>query len=177
MDLSASPRRQPLPDAAATRQFGARLAVALAPAETPVVVALEGDLGAGKTTLAQGLLRALGVRGAVKSPTYTLVEPYVLDGRTLCHFDLYRLADPEELEFIGLRDYLEANALLLVEWPERGRGILPRADLTVRLTYRAEGRWVAVEAGSSAGRAVLRRLIEDTGSGVGSGIGAPGAAA
>lgn len=97
------------------------------------VIFLSGELGAGKTTLVRGLLRAMGVTGPIKSPTYTLVEPYHLDHLTIYHFDLYRLTDPEELLDIGLSDYLDANALLLIEWPERAGAILPHPSLRIEL--------------------------------------------
>lgn len=96
---------------------------------------LYGELGAGKTTLVRGLLRAAGYEGAVKSPTYTLVEEYEVNGRHLFHFDLYRLKDPEELEWMGMDDYLNQNALCCIEWPQMGAGFLPMADLEVRLNY------------------------------------------
>lgn len=144
-----------LDSAAATEALGARLAGALTPG---FVLYLRGELGAGKTTLARGLLRALGHRGAVKSPTFTLVEPYQLDGWRLFHWDLYRLTDPEELEFLGLRDQLDGEAVLLIEWPERGQGELPAADLDVALAYADAGRSCRLEARSPTGVAMLARL-------------------
>ena len=144
-----------LPDEDATVGFGARLAAALA---SGAVVYLHGDLGAGKTTLARGLLRALGHTGSVKSPTYTLVEPYAIAGRTVFHFDLYRLADPEELEFLGVRDYLQPGAILLIEWPERGEGHLPAPDLEIRLEPAGAGRRASWRACNSRGAAIVASL-------------------
>ena len=144
-----------LDSAAATEALGARLAAALAPG---CVLYLSGELGAGKTTLVRGLLRALGHRGTVKSPTYTLVEPYQVADRRLFHWDLYRLADPEELEFLGLRDQVDGEAVLLIEWPERGRGELPAADLAVTLDYAGAGRTCRLESGSPTGQAMLAGL-------------------
>ena len=122
------------------------------------VIYLEGDLGVGKTTLARGFLRALGHRGAVRSPTYTLLEPYQLETRTCYHLDLYRLGEPQELEYLGLRDLLQDPAVLLVEWPERGEGELPMPDLRIRIGYAGDGRRLDLESGSAAGRAFLARF-------------------
>lgn len=131
-----------LADEDATLALGADLARRLKPG---ACVYLRGDLGAGKTTLVRGLLQALGHRGAVKSPTYTLVEPYETGGVPIYHFDLYRLGDPEELEMIGIRDYFDGRALCLLEWPERGRGMIPAPDLTVTLAVEGRGRHANLE--------------------------------
>ncbi len=106
------------------------------------IVLLNGDLGAGKTTLVRGLLRHLGFAGTVKSPTYTMVEPYEIDGRTIYHFDLYRLGDPEELEYMGGRDYWDGDALCLIEWPEQAKGYLPKADLDIEIIHDGDHRKV-----------------------------------
>lgn len=121
-------------------------------------VYLEGDLGAGKTTLTRGILRAYGYQGAVKSPTYTLVEPYELGEQRIYHLDLYRLADPEELEFIGGRDVLADDALCLIEWPSRGEGWLPAADLRIQLSVAEQGRTAQLIVGSPLGQRVLEQL-------------------
>jgi len=124
-------------DEAAMQLFGSQLAATLQPGKT---VFLYGELGAGKTTLVRGFLRTLGVTRAVKSPTYTLVEPYLLKGTKIFHFDLYRLADPDELEYIGIRDYFDGTATCFVEWPERGASLLPEPDLKIRILYQSRGR-------------------------------------
>lgn len=145
----------PLNSAAATEALGARLAQALT---AGCRIHLRGELGAGKTTLVRGLLRALGHAGAVKSPTYTLAEPYTLGDREIIHLDLYRLVEPDELEFLGLRDWLDGQAILLIEWPERGSGWLPAADVDIRLEYAGAGRVAHLSALSTAGETVLARL-------------------
>ncbi len=141
-----------LADTAATEAFGARLAACCGGG---LVVFLSGELGAGKTTLVRGLLRALGHVGPVKSPTYTLVESYQPGEFPLHHFDLYRLADAEELEWLGIRDLMSPEAVCLFEWPQRGRGLLPSADLLLTLAYHSPGRRVTVEAHTARGEALL----------------------
>lgn len=133
-----------LPDESATIALGERLAKALKAAGRGVVF-LHGDLGAGKTTLARALLRASGATGTVRSPTYTLMEPYTVEGQAFLHLDLYRLADPSEVENLGLRDYPPESTIWLVEWPQRGAGFLPAADLHVRLETAGEGRVATLE--------------------------------
>ncbi|QJD70302.1 tRNA (adenosine(37)-N6)-threonylcarbamoyltransferase complex ATPase subunit type 1 TsaE [Marinobacterium sp. LSUCC0821] len=122
------------------------------------VIFLEGNLGMGKTTLTRGLIQGLGHRGAVKSPTYTLVEPYLLDGRQIYHFDLYRLSEPEELEYMGIRDYFDQEALCLVEWAERGEGMLPTPDLEIKLEPLEQGRKLSLFAMTAKGRDLLQQL-------------------
>lgn len=136
-----------LADEASTDALGAGLAGALPrAAEGPLVLALEGELGAGKTTLARALLRALGARGAIKSPSYALLEPYDLPPWQVLHVDLYRLLDPADLEQLGVRDALLPGHLLLVEWPARGGGHLPPADLWLRLSEPMPGAAVSGES-------------------------------
>lgn len=142
----------------ATEALGGSLALAVDSLRRGCLFYLSGDLGAGKTTLVRGFLRALGYRGAVKSPTYTLVEPYTLKGLQVFHFDLYRLTDPEELEFIGLRDFLSESSVLLVEWPERGAGVLPVADVEIEINYAGTARRCRIDANSVIGKKILAAL-------------------
>lgn len=138
----AEPVSEYLADEAATLVFGERLAARLPPSG---LVFLHGDLGAGKTTLVRGILRGLGHTGSVKSPTYTLLEPYELISCMVYHFDFYRIADSEELDFIGIDELVDAEALKLVEWPERAAGRLPDADVVVRMHVEGEGRRIEIE--------------------------------
>jgi tRNA threonylcarbamoyladenosine biosynthesis protein TsaE len=144
-----------LPDPDAQLVFGERLGRLL---PRRLVVYLEGDLGSGKTTLVRGILLGLGHFGPVRSPTYTLIEPYELPAARVYHLDLYRLSDPEELEYLGLRDLSGEDALLLVEWPERGVDALPQADLTIHIRYRAQGRHLTLDPETDEGRALLRSI-------------------
>lgn len=142
------------------RALGARLAAAIRSADPsePLLIGLSGDLGAGKTTLVGGLLAALGHEGAVRSPTYTLIEPYRLVARDVYHCDLYRLRDPAELDDLGLRDLAGLRSVLIVEWPERAGNRLGSLDLALHLQYVDEGRRIEIEAGTEPGRRVAKAL-------------------
>jgi tRNA threonylcarbamoyladenosine biosynthesis protein TsaE len=124
------------------------------------VVHLSGGLGAGKTTLCRGILRAMGHSGAVKSPTFTLVEPYQISGSEVYHFDLYRLADPGELEYIGIDEYFGNNKLCLIEWPEKAIGYLPQHDLEIIIDVLGEKRIIGVRSNSQSGEEICTQLIE-----------------
>lgn len=150
--MSLVERQFSAPDEEAMVALGSQLGAAC---EAPLVIYLQGDLGMGKTTLTRGIIRAKGHTGAVKSPTYTLVEPYEFAGTAFYHFDLYRLGDPEELEFMGIRDYFGDFSVCLVEWPERGRGALPPADLVITIELEVRGRRVGVCAATKRGETVL----------------------
>jgi len=143
-------------DAAATRAIGAALAAAVSNVKDCFVVALEGDLGAGKTTLVRGVLNAIGFPGHARSPTYTLIEPYEDGERCVYHLDLYRLTDPREVEALGLRDLLRPGCVFLIEWPEKGVGALPAFDVTIRIAYWGDsGRKLELIAHSNLGKSVL----------------------
>jgi len=126
--------------------------------QTPLVVYLRGELGAGKTAFCRGVIQAMGHSGAVKSPTYTLVEPYQLQGWRIHHFDLYRLADPEELEYMGIRDYFSEDTLNFIEWPDKGYGWLPGADIEIRIEYAGTGRKLTFSALTEAGQQIIKTL-------------------
>ena len=145
-----------LADESATEALGGSLASALG---SGGLVFLEVDLGTGKTTLARGVLRSLGHQGAVKSPTYTLVEPYEMLDPAVYHFDLYRLGEPEELEMMGIRDYMDREALVIVEWPRRGEGLLPEPDCHIELEHAGEGRRARLTPGSVPGETLVARAV------------------
>ncbi len=144
-----------LEDEAATTAFGSTLARHI---NKGGVVYLRGDLGAGKTTLCRGVLRELGYQGAVKSPTFTLVEPYSCQGGQVYHFDLYRLNDPDELEYIGIDEYFADQSLCLIEWPEKADGTLPDCDLDIELLLEGRSRRVIISSKSEYGDTILKRL-------------------
>ncbi len=130
-----------LNDTEATEQFGASLYKIL-PAKC--VVFLQGDLGAGKTTLVRGFLRASGYNGTVKSPTYNIVEEYAIAQQAVFHFDLYRLSSPEELEWIGINDYFVQQSICFIEWPDLGLGFLPEPDIIIALSQQEQGRMLVM---------------------------------
>ena len=142
-------------DEQAMVKLGERMGKALA---DRAVIFLEGKLGAGKTTLCRGVLRAMGHVGAVKSPTFTLVEPYKFNDKNLYHFDLYRLGDPEELEYMGIRDYFQPGNLCLIEWSERGQEFLPQPDLQVNISFSGNGREVTLQSENKQGEAILDKI-------------------
>lgn len=145
-----------LADELATLELGKGIASACP--EKLFVIHLEGDLGAGKTTFSRGFLRALGHQGNVKSPTYTLVERYDVASRTVFHFDLYRLSDPEELEYLGLDDYFSNHAICLIEWAKQGGNLLPQPDLIITFTYQDHARTVDLVPLSPAAIALCKSL-------------------
>lgn len=154
-----------LADADSTREIGQILGRHVLSVHTSLVIFLEGQLGAGKTTFTGGVLKGLGHSGAVKSPTYTLVEPYENLRLPAYHFDLYRLGDPEELEYMGIRDYFDNHAICLMEWPKRGAGFLPEPDIVVQLVSEPATddkntivRKICLQANSQKGEAVLLAL-------------------
>lgn len=149
-----------LPDATATEALGRALAQGI-DATALTVLYLKGDLGAGKTTLARALLRALGVTAAVRSPTYTLIENYATADLKVVHLDLYRLRSGLEVEELGLREQLDPGTLLLIEWPELGEKAVPAADLALQLDYSGGGRAVRVSAASEPGETLLAVLWHD----------------
>ncbi|AMQ82530.1 tRNA (adenosine(37)-N6)-threonylcarbamoyltransferase complex ATPase subunit type 1 TsaE [Pseudomonas sp. 22105] len=148
-----------LADEQAMSDFGARIARIT---QGHGLIFLEGNLGMGKTTLSRGIIRGLGHVGAVKSPTFTLVEPYEIGDVRAFHFDLYRLVDPEELEFLGIRDYFDDDALCLIEWPDKGAGFLPKPDLTITISPQDSGRSLTILSQGSRGEAWCAALALET---------------
>lgn len=146
-----------LPDTASTEQLGALLVDLLTDRAT---VYLIGNLGAGKTTFVRGALRRLGHKGAVKSPTFTLVEPYELRHLKVFHFDLYRLQDPEELDWIGVRDYFQKGSICFIEWPEKGQDNLPYPDLKITFLPDLAGRKVRIQVCSSSSHKIIKALFD-----------------
>lgn len=126
--------------------------------EQGAVIYLHGDLGAGKTTFTRGVVQGFGHTGKVKSPTYTLVEPYELTRANVYHFDLYRLGDPEELEYMGIRDYFSEQAICIVEWPEKGGEFIPVPDLDITLSYVGDERKIVINSVSERGIAIVEKL-------------------
>ena len=156
LSTSLSEKSFNLADESATVGFGKKLAnIVKNELNHGIVVYLNGDLGAGKTTLTRGFVQGLGHKGNVKSPTYTLVEPYDLGEWQVYHFDLYRLADPEELEYMGIRDYFSANSNCFIEWPEKGTGLLANADVTINMEYNGEARQLTIIAHTPLGQTLL----------------------
>ncbi len=144
-----------LKDESETVALGAKIAAAIQGGE---IIYLSGDLGSGKTTFVRGFLNALGHKGNVKSPTYTLVEPYLINGKNIYHFDLYRINDPEELEAMGIRDYCDGESVCLYEWPEQGKEVLPDADITLSLSHSGSGREVKIQSNSIKGESILSKI-------------------
>ena len=144
-----------LADVVAMSAFGARLGGVT---QGHGLIFLDGNLGMGKTTLSRGLIRGLGHTGAVKSPTFTLVEPYEIGDVRVFHFDLYRLVDPEELEYMGIRDYFDDDALCLIEWPDKGAGFLPKPDLTITISPHNAGRSLKLSPQGSRGESWCEAL-------------------
>lgn len=155
-----------LADERATARLGASLALAVggeaaAIARQGLVVALAGDLGTGKTSVVRAMLRALGVAGPVRSPTFTLVEPYVVSSLNFYHFDFYRLGDPEEFSFAGFREMFGKSSVCLIEWPDKAAGHLPTADLRIALRLAGEVRHASLTAATELGAACLHRITTE----------------
>ena len=141
-----------------TQEFGEKLAHCCSDLQSSCIIYLIGDLGAGKTTLAQSFIGYFGF-DKVKSPTYTLVESYQNDIVDIHHFDCYRLSDPEELEYIGIREYLKPNSLQLIEWPELGKGAIPSSDLSIKISGNGEIRIINITPQTETGKSIIECAI------------------
>jgi tRNA threonylcarbamoyladenosine biosynthesis protein TsaE len=150
--------KKTIPNENAMLAFGSEFALPVFHHKKACVVYLKGPLGAGKTTFVRGFLRGVGYKGLVKSPTYTLVESYQIDDRSIFHFDFYRIAEPSELEYMGIQDYFTMDAISLIEWPEAGADFLPRPDVECIITPLEEGRSFTLTAETEYGETILRCL-------------------
>lgn len=160
--MRTTPLNLQLPDSAATEALGRALAGSFTAAEQGAVIHLRGELGSGKTTCARSLLHALGVTATVRSPTYTLVDTYSAGSLTLVHVDLYRIQSVAEVDELGLRDLFGPECLMLIEWPEKGAGAVPRADVLIQLRHEGESRGAALVAAGRVGEQWLAQLAIDT---------------
>ena len=147
-----------LKDEQSTQHLGEMIAKYL---QAPLICYLQGDLGVGKTRIVRAIIQSLGYSGNVKSPTYTLVEPYQLQDFTAYHFDLYRLSDPEELDYLGIRDYFDEQSICFIEWPEKGKGWLADADISISLEYLGQGRQCEIISHSNIGLTLLDKLKQN----------------
>lgn len=147
--------KQILHNEADTLAFAAHLATLI---NDKIIIFLYGPLGAGKTTFTRGFLRGLQFQGKVKSPTYTLVEPYQINDKTIFHFDFYRINDPMELQYVGIEEYFHQRAICLIEWPEKALPLLPDPDLNCYIAYQNGGREIRLQANSQLGNTILQKL-------------------
>jgi tRNA threonylcarbamoyladenosine biosynthesis protein TsaE len=157
-DVSRANWTRPVPDEDSVAILAARFARMI---KAPMVIFLEGDLGAGKTTFARAFIHALGFKAYVKSPSYGLLESYAVSGMTILHLDLYRIEDPEELEYLALRDLYDEKSILMVEWPQKGVNHLPAPDLELEFFEDAETRFISCFANSITGFELNRKILQD----------------
>jgi len=158
-DVSRANWTRPVPDEDSVAILAARFARLI---KAPMVIFLEGDLGAGKTTFARAFIHALGFKAYVKSPSYGLLESYAVSGMTILHLDLYRIEDPEELDYLALRDLYDENCILMVEWPQKGVNHLPAPDLELEFFEDAETRFISCFAKSITGFELNRKILRDS---------------
>ena len=147
-----------LPSEPQTQAVGRLLAPQLS---APLLCFFRGELGAGKTSMIRAILQSIGIQGSIKSPSYTLIEPYEIDHTHIYHMDLYRLGSPDELDWLGIRDYLHEKSICLIEWPERGAGSLPNADLEFDLSYQGDGRQLILRSQSFRGEQIIKQFMKD----------------